>query len=110
MMPSNPKSTHDLATIQQLVAAMQYRLVEEISEYTVLGFDETDVRAAVALLTPAHAYKTMPSNTRPGCMQDVYKIVYEQRPMYIKFDLVKHPATGVPRLAIILSFKRDTSV
>jgi hypothetical protein len=103
------KSTHDLATIQDLVARMQYRIYEDPSEYTVLGFEETDIRDAVAQLTPAHAHKTMPSNKRLGAMQDVYKIRYDGIRLYLKFDLSRDPRTNEPRLAIILSFKRDTS-
>lgn len=109
MSPRPPKSTHDLATIQDLVARMLYRVYEDPSEYRVLGLDQSDIREAFARLTPAHAQKTMPSITRPGAMQDVYRIRFGEFPLYIKFDLDRDPRTGEPRLAIILSFKRDTS-
>lgn len=103
------KSTHDLATLQDLVAGMRYRVYEDPSEYTVLGLDQVDIRIAVARLTPAHAQKTMPSSKSPGAMQDVYRTQYDGIPLYIKFDLSRDPRTGEPWLAIILSFKRDTS-
>ncbi|HEX8455214.1 MAG TPA: type II toxin-antitoxin system MqsR family toxin [Longimicrobium sp.] len=109
MGSSRARSTHDLATIQYLVARMRYRVYEDPSEYTVLGLDQHDIREVVALLTPAHAQKTMPSSKSPGAMQDVYRVRYEGIPLYIKFDLSRDPRTGEPRLAIILSFKRDTS-
>lgn len=109
-MSSGPvRSTHDLATIQDLVARMLYRVYEDPSEYTVLRLDQHDIREAVARLTSAHAQKTMPSSKSPGAMQDVYRIRYEGTPLYIKFDLSRDPRTREPRLAIILSFKRDTS-
>lgn len=109
MSSSSERCTHDLATIQELVSRMRYRVYENPAEYTALGLSETDLREAVARLTPAHAQKTMPSSRLPGAMQDVYRIRYGGTPLYIKFDLRRDPRTREPRLAIILSFNRDTS-
>jgi hypothetical protein len=87
----------------------EYRVYQDVSEYASLGLDEADLRAAVARLTPAHAHKTMASEKRPGAMQDVYRLRFDGVPLYNKLDLLRDPRTGAPRLAIILSFKRDAS-
>lgn len=109
MSERRPRSTHDLPTIQSLVAAGSYRIAEDPSEFSSLGLDETDVRDAIAQLTPAHARKTMPSLQRPGRMQDVYLLRYCGFPLYIKFDLIRDTRSEEPRVVIILSFKRDSS-
>lgn len=66
-----------------------------------LYLDEDDIKACVARLTPADFYKTMPSNTVAGLMQDVYKCRYCGYAVYIKVQMGKTGRT------VVISFKRD---
>jgi motility quorum-sensing regulator / GCU-specific mRNA interferase toxin len=95
--------SHDLATIQSLVEAGQYRMRDEVG-YTALalGFDTNDIKDCILQLRADEFYKTMESEKRPGLMQDVYRVAYLGVNLYVKLQLLGDKA-------IVLSFKRDES-
>lgn len=66
-----------------------------------LYLDEDDIKACVTSLTPADFYKTMPSNTMPGLMQDVYKCRYCGYAVYLKVQI------GNTGKMVVISFKQD---
>ena len=53
-----------------------------------LGFDEDDVYDCVVNhLSETHFYKTMPSEKKASCMQDVYHITYGGARLYVKLQV-----------------------
>jgi len=52
-------------------------------------------------LTEAHFYKTMPAEKRSGFMQDVYRITYQGRRIYLKLQVSKE------NWAVVVSFKEE---
>jgi len=53
-----------------------------------LGFDEDDVYdCIVEHLAETHFYKTMESQQKPGLMQDVYRITYQDEHIYLKLQV-----------------------
>ena len=57
----------------------------------------------VNFLQPSHFYKTMASEQKSGLMQDVYKITFEGKRVYLKLQV------NQSGLAVIVSFKEDES-
>ena len=69
-----------------------------------MGFlDEDITECIVDFLAPSHFYKTMASEQRTGLMQDVYKITYEGKRVYLKLQISQSGH------AAIVSFKEDES-
>ena len=66
-----------------------------------LQLDEMDILECVMGLTTASYFKTMPSRTRPGCFQDVYRPRYQGLPIYLKLQMSPEGR------AVVISFKRD---
>ncbi len=66
-----------------------------------MGFDRSDIVACVLALDDSSFYKTMPSRSRPGTSQDVYKTTYDRQNIYLKLQMA--------RTAIVISFKEDES-
>jgi hypothetical protein len=64
-----------------------------------LGFFERDIRDCVAVLKRTHFDKTMPSNSVPALFQDVYRVSYSGRRLYVKLQLSE------PNRAVVISFK-----
>jgi hypothetical protein len=65
--------------------------------------DEDITDCAVNCLAPSHFYKTMAAERQAGLTQDVYKITYEGRRVYLKLQI------NQSGLAVIISFKEDES-
>lgn len=58
---------------------------------TSLGFDDQDIVDAIQSITSSHFYKTMPSDTSGYPHHDVYKFVFKNVYIYLKFqDLAGH--------------------
>lgn len=103
-----------LAEIQRLICSgdRAYR-IEPIARVGAqkLRFDEQDIVACVLQLDArrrsdgGHFYKSMPSETRPGLFHDVYKILYCNKRVYVKLQLVTQQAS----VAIVIQFKKDKS-
>ena len=51
-------------------------------------------------LNETHFYKTMPAEKKPGLMQDVYRITYQGRRLYLKLQVVNG-------WAAVISFKAE---
>ena len=67
-----------------------------------LGLDDEDIADCIMnCLTGAHFYKTMPAEKRPGLMQDVYRITYHGRCIYLKLQVSKE------NWAVVVSFKEE---
>jgi len=69
-----------------------------------LGFDDGDILDCILCqLKDTHFYKTMPAEKNPGHMQDVYRITYQLKRVYLKLQVIGDWAT-------VVSFKEDESV
>jgi motility quorum-sensing regulator / GCU-specific mRNA interferase toxin len=55
-----------------------------------LGYGRQEIVDVIQTIKPGHFYKTMPSEKRPGLMQDVYRVPDGDLELYVKFtsDLV----------------------
>ena len=97
-------SYYDLAKIQDLVARGRFHLTTTARlDALNLGFDHEDVRACIQELRDSHFYKSMPADKAPGLWQDVYKITFEGRRIYLKLQI------DWSGMAVTISFKQDTS-
>lgn len=99
-----PGSTYSLSDIKKLIASRQYVITRpSLDGAFALGFDDQDICECICdYLDSTHFYKTMPAEQRPGFMQDVYRITYEEQPVYLKLQI----ALGK---AVVISFKADES-
>lgn len=96
----SPSATYDLPSLQAEVAAGRHLVtLAALQDAGALGFDRDDICECVLALGKADFYKTMPSNKRPGTMQDVYRTTYCDVPMYVK---LQHHSD-----VCVISFKRD---
>jgi hypothetical protein len=69
-----------------------------------MGFLDDDITECVVdFLALSHFYKTMAAEQRTGLMQDVYKITYEGRRVYLKLQIKDSGS------AVVVSFKEDES-
>ena len=100
MQPSYP-----LPRFKELVQQGKYRItVSAFQTAALIDFlDEDIVECIVEFLAPSHFYKTMAAEQRPGLMQDVYKITYEGKRVYLKVQINDIGS------AVIVSFKDDDS-
>lgn len=99
--------TFDLAEMQALVRNRQWRATWEATAQAVaLGLDDTDIEACVLALDEINFYKTMESTARPGTWQDVYKLNYLGRRIYLKLALQVLPS----QRTVVIQFKKDKSL
>ena len=94
-----------LLRLKELVKDGKYRItVTAFQTAALMGFlDEDITECIVDFLGASHFYKTMASEQKPGLMQDVYKITYEGKRVYLKLQI------NQSGLAVIVSFKEDES-
>jgi len=97
--------SYSLPLIKKLVSGDKYRItVSAFQTAALMGFlDEDITECIVDFLEPSHFYKTMAAEQKPGLMQDVYKITYEGKRVYLKLQINE---SGI---AVIVSFKEDES-
>ncbi len=95
------KPRYDLALIKGLIKDGSWSATVTAMDTAVeLGFDEEDVcDCIVNHLEETHFYKTMESEKKPGLMQDVYRITYQNERLYIKLQVVVN--------AVVVSFKEQ---
>jgi hypothetical protein len=100
------QSTYSLTAVKQLASDGKYFItVTALKSAAVIGFDdESIVECIVEELEETHFYKTMAANSVPGLMQDVYKIRFDGRRVYLKLQINRS------RTAVIISFKQDESI
>lgn len=96
---------YDLDIFKGLICEGQYRITSSaLQGALLLGHDSQDIcECLLEYLNQTHFYKSMPAERVPGLWQDVYKINYQGFPLYLKLQI------GATGLAVIISFKEDTS-
>lgn len=99
------QASYSLLLIKRLVAEGRYQItVSALESAALMGFDdESIVECVVVHLADTHFYKTMPSASIPGLMQDVYKLAFEGRRVYLKLQVNR------AQRAVVISFKEDES-
>jgi len=99
------RPSYALLRVKELVREGKYRItVSAFQTAAFMGFlDEDITECIVDSLEPSHFYKTMAAEQKPGLMQDVYKITYEGKRVYLKLQINE---SGI---AVIVSFKEDES-
>jgi Motility quorum-sensing regulator, toxin of MqsA len=97
--------TYPLYEVKRLVSEGRYVItVTALATAALMGFDdESIVECIVQELAGSHFYKTMAAASAPGLMQDVYKISYEGRRVYLKLQINRS------KNAVVISFKEDES-
>jgi hypothetical protein len=99
---SAPEPTYPLEDLQEAIRDGDYAITGTAFRGAAqLYLDEEDIRSCVGDLKSGDFYKTMPSNTVPGLMQDVYKCRYHGFALYLKLQR-SHGGTTV-----VISFKQD---
>jgi hypothetical protein len=94
-----------LPRIRELVAAGEYHVTDTARrDADALTFDEDDIVECIGTLTGDDYSHTLTSEKRPGALHDVYRKRLHGFPLYIKLQLTE------PDWAVIISFKRDSSV
>ena len=51
-----------------------------------MGMAKADIKQALGALRPAHFFKCMASEQRPGTMMDVYHLPHSRTTVYVKFS------------------------
>jgi hypothetical protein len=99
------ESTYELCQIQESIKQDKFYICEEARiTAALIGFLDDEISDCVVnYLDETHFYKTMPTVKFPGSMQDVYKITYMGKRVYIKLQINKGGN------AVIVSFKEDES-
>ncbi len=100
MQPSYP-----LDQIKGLLQQKSFRVTEiALQGAMLMNFvDEDIIECIMTSLSDTHFYKTMPAERIPGLMQDVYKIRYEGKRVYLKLQISKSGH------AVVIAFKEDES-
>jgi hypothetical protein len=95
------KPTHNLGLIKGLMKDGSWNVtVAALDTAVELGFDEEDIYDCIVnQLEETHFYKTMESEKKPGLMQDVYYITYQDLQLYVKLQVVVN--------AVVISFKEQ---
>jgi hypothetical protein len=83
------EATYPLDWVKQLIGQSQWIVTgTALKTASDLGFDEEDILECITKeLAETHFYKTMPSETRPNLMQDVYLITYQGQRLYVKVQV-----------------------
>jgi motility quorum-sensing regulator/GCU-specific mRNA interferase toxin len=98
-------ASYALLLAKELVKDGKYRItVSALQSASMMGFLDEDITDCIVnFLEPTHFYKTMASEQKAGMMQDVYKITFEGKRVYLKLQI------NQSGLAVIVSFKEDES-
>ena len=89
--------------VQRLIAEGQFFITRvALDGAFALGFDEESIRECVCdFLDDTHFYKTMAAEKgKSGLMQDVYRITYENQPIYLKLQISEEHV-------VVVSFKAE---
>ena len=84
---TKPGCTHPLAAIKAQMVSLDAMNLTPSAQAGIraLGISNAQALKVVQSLTAAVFNKTMPSEKRPGCMQDVYFPVHMGTELYVKF-------------------------
>jgi len=98
-------ASYALLRCKELVKEDKYQVtVTAFRTALLMGFLDEDITDCIVnFLEPSHFYKTMAAEQKPGLMQDVYKITYEGKRVYLKLQVSQSGH------AVIVSFKEDES-
>ncbi len=98
-------ASYSLLRCKELVKEGKYQVtVTALQTAVLMGFLDEDITDCIVnFLEPSHFYKTMAAEQMAGLMQDVYKITYEGKRVYLKLQINKSGH------AVIVSFKEDES-
>lgn len=99
------EASYALLLVKELVKEGKYLVTfAVVQSATLMGFLDEDITDCIVnFLQPSHFYKTMASEQKAGMMQDVYKITFEGKRVYLKLQI------NQSGLAVIVSFKEDES-
>lgn len=94
-----PSSSYPLQLIKGLVKDKSWFITTSALDAALeLGFDEEDIADCIVNhLDETHFYKTMESEKKPGLMQDVYRVSYQEHRLYVKLQVSLN--------AVVISFK-----
>ncbi len=97
--------TYNLAMVKRLTKEGKFVVTLRASMTAFgIGFDDADIVDCISNhVTFNHFYKTMPAAKRPGFMQDVYRVEYSGKRIYLKVQVDSEGRT------VVVSFKADTS-
>ncbi|MFZ4580360.1 MAG: type II toxin-antitoxin system MqsR family toxin [Myxococcota bacterium] len=96
----NRRPTHNLDAFRRAMAQNLRWTGVARAGADALGFAVVDVKSTVASMKPGMFCKSMPSEKRPGQMQDVYHVPSRVGLLYVKFT-----DEGIAEF-VLLSFKR----
>ena len=99
------QASYSLKQIKLLFQRRDFRITETaLQGAAMMNFlDEDIIDCITTCLGASHFYKTMPAERVPGLMQDVYKIRYEGKRVYLKLQISKSGH------AVVIAFKPDES-
>ena len=99
------EASYALLLVKELVKEGKYLITSSaLQSAALMGFLDEDITDCIVnFLQPSHFYKTMASEQRSGLMQDVYKITFEGKRIYLKLQINQSGR------AVIVSFKEDES-
>jgi hypothetical protein len=106
-MKKAPKPYYDLEEIKELLKKKETRVVKrrDRQEAVRLGYaDDEEMAKRVLKLVPSEFKKTMPSETMPNLMQDVYYTHDGSITIYIKLQIIFN---GKEWKGVIISFKEN---
>ena len=80
------RPTYDLEHVKRKISYSNYRITGTAKRTAdEIGFDEDDITHVILnCLQERDFFKTMPSEKMKGLMQDVYKISFRDKSLYIK--------------------------
>jgi len=95
--------SYALLRLKELIKGGKYRItVSAFQSAALMGFLDEDITECICdFLQTSHFYKTMAAEQMAGLMQDVYKITYEGKRVYLKLPISQSGH------AVIVSFKED---
>jgi len=101
-MPMVEEPTYPLDEVKQLFQQNRWTVTATAQTCALdLGLDDEDILDCIVnQLNETHFYKTMPAEKKPGLMQDVYRITYQGRRLYLKLQVVNG-------WAAVISFKAE---
>lgn len=94
--------TFDLELAKGLVRLGEWSATKRaMLDASGMGFDPSDIRDCVLELAMSDFYKTAESETVPGTMQDVYKPIYCDVPIYLKLQIHEEKAVARKKTVVI---------
>jgi hypothetical protein len=95
------KPSYDIGLVKGLMVDGSWRITLSAEDTALeMGFDVDDVYDCIVNhLSDTHFYKTMEAEKKPGLMQDVYRITYQDQHVYLKLQICGD--------VVVVSFKEE---